>query len=228
LLVAALTVASSWDARSVGAATPSGGSHDRVVIRGRATLDGAPFDATYMGAIVQRDGLVTPCQRRLPEVRTGRYAIPVLARSEAAGCGAPGAEIFLWVFVQERIVFSNESARWPRSGTTARFRPTFSIAAPNGGIGPITEFAGEVSDRRGRRQPPGTRVEAYIGETRCAVASVRRSGNFTGFSMDVVGSDSVPGCTLGATITFRVDGRPAVETAVNDAGHSASLNLTIA
>ena len=89
-------------------------------------------------------------------------------------------------------------------------------------------FAGEVFDQRGRRQPPGTRVEAYIGTIRCAVASIRRTGNFTGFSIDVVGPDSVRGCTLGATITFRVNGQRAVETAVNEPGHEASLNLSLA
>ncbi len=232
LLVAAVTVTAAFGgavAGDAGAAAVPRGSHDRVVIRGRATLDGVPFDATYLGAVVERHGLVTPCQHTLPGVRTGRYAITVLARGdEASGCGAPGAEIFLWTFVQDQIVFSSESARWPGHGATARFLPIFSIAAPNGGVGPIVGFAGEVFDRRGRRQPPGTRVEAYIGTTRCAVASIRRTGNFTGFSIDVVGPDSIPGCTLGATITFRVNGQRAVETAVNESGHGASLDLSLA
>ena len=75
--------------------------------------------------------------------------------------------------------------------------------------------------------PVHARVEAYIGTTRCAVATTRRADDFTGFSIDVVGPDAVPGCTLGATITFRVDGRPAVETAVNAPGQGSSLNLTL-
>ncbi len=231
LLVAAVTVTAAFGGAVAGdaaAAPVRGGSHDRVVIRGRATLDGVPFDATYLGAVVERHGLVTPCQHTLPEVRTGRYEITVFAQTEARGCGAPGAEIFLWTFVHDQIVFSSESVRWPGNGATARFHPTFSIAAPNGGVGPIVGFAGEVFDQRGRRQPPGTRVEAYIGTIRCAVASIRRTGNFTGFSIDVVGPDSVRGCTLGATITFRVNGRRAVETAVNEPGHEASLNLSLA
>jgi hypothetical protein len=52
--------------------------------------------------------------------------------------------------------------------------------------------------------------------TLCGVASVRTSGDFTGFSLSVVGPDSVAGCARGATVTFRVDGRPAATTAVND------------
>jgi hypothetical protein len=228
LLVGALAAAATWGTfAGDGGAAVLRDSRDRVVVRGRATLDGVSFDAPYLGAVVERDGLVTPCQRTLPKVRTGRYEITVLPRTEATGCGAPGGRIFLWTFVQDQIVYSTESVRWPRNGTNARFLPTFSIAAPNGGVGPVVGFAGEVLDRRGRRQPPGTRVEAYIGATRCAVASIRRAGNFTGFSIDVVGPDSVPECTLGATITFRVDGRPAVETAVNEPGHGASLNLSL-
>ena len=88
-------------------------------------------------------------------------------------------------------------------------------------------FAGEVFDRRHRRLPPGAHVEARIGATTCAVATTRRIEDFTGFSIDVVGPDSIPGCTIGATITFRVDGRDAVETAVNLPGQDSSLNLSL-
>jgi hypothetical protein len=51
--------------------------------------------------------------------------------------------------------------------------------------------------------------------------------NFIGFSIDVVGPDSIPGCAIGATITFRVDGREAREMPVNQAGQGASLNLSL-
>src|SRR5437667_3543269 len=97
------------------------GAEDRVVIRGRASLDGAPFDAQYLGAVVKRRGLVTPCQHTLPQVRGGRFAITVLARTEALGCGAAGSEIFLWTFVQDQIVYSDQSVRGPGTGQTAGF-----------------------------------------------------------------------------------------------------------
>lgn len=70
-------------------------------------------------------------------------------------------------------------------------------------------------------------MEAQIGETLCGVATTRRIDNFTGFSIDLVGPDSIPGCAMGATITFRVDGRNAHETAVNQAGQGATLNLSL-
>src|SRR3977135_4160481 len=78
---------------------------DLVVVRGRATLDGASFDAPYVGAVVTRNGLVTPCQRTLPRVRNGRFAITVFARTEASGCGAPGSKVLLWTFVQDQIIY---------------------------------------------------------------------------------------------------------------------------
>jgi hypothetical protein len=203
------------------------GAADRVVVRGRANLDGASFDAPYLGAVVKRHGLVTPCQHTLPRVRDGRFTISVRARTEARGCGAAGSRIFLWTFVQDQIVYSSQFVRWPGAGRTAKFDPGFSISAPAGGVGPIVGFAGEIFDARNRRLPPGARVEAHIGETLCAVATTRRIDNFTGFSIDVVGPDSIPGCTIGGTITFRVDGRDANETAVNQAGQGASLNLSL-
>src|SRR5213080_2978476 len=139
------------------------GAEDRVVVRGRANLDGAPFDAPYLGAVVKRHGLVTPCQHALPRVRDGRFAITVLARTEGHGCGAAGSEIFLWTFVQDQIVYSSQSVRWPGNGKTAKFDPAFSISEPTGGVGPIVGFAGEIFDARHRRLPLGAHVEARIG-----------------------------------------------------------------
>jgi hypothetical protein len=203
------------------------GAEDRAVVRGRATLDGASFDAPYVGAAVKRNGLVTPCQLTLPRVRNGRFAMKVRARTEARGCGAAGSQIFLWTFVQEQIVYSSQSVRWPGNGKTARFDPAFSISAPTGGVGQIVGFAGEIFDPANRRLPPGAHVEAHIGETLCGVATTRRIDDFIGFSIDVVGPDSIPGCAVGGTITFRVDGRGAHEMPVNQAGQGATLNLTL-
>jgi hypothetical protein len=203
------------------------GAEDRAVVRGRATLDGASFDAPYVGAAVKRNGLVTPCQLTLPRVRDGRFAIKVRARTEARGCGAAGSQIFLWTFVQEQIVYSSQSVRWPGNGKTARFDPAFSISAPTGGVGQIVGFAGEIFDPANRRLPPGAHVEAHIGETLCGVATTRRIDDFIGFSIDVVSPDSIPGCAIGGTITFRVDGRDAHEMPVNQAGQGATLNLTL-
>ena len=82
--------------------------------------------------------------------------------------------------------------------------------------------------RDGAHVPPGARVEAYAGSVRCGVASLRRTGSYSGYILAVVGPDSVAGCERGATLTFRVDGQPAAQTAVNDPAHgNGPLDLTL-
>ena len=217
--------------RSVSGNGAVPGSDDRVVLRGTATLDGASFDARFLGAIVRRPrlgGLVTACQGALPPVERGRFEITVLAAAEASGCGASGAEIVLWTFVDDRQLYSTNTVAWPGNGRTASFDATFSSSAPQGVAPVIAGFQGEVVRRDGRQFPPGTVVEAYVGDTRCGIASTRRAGSFSGYILDVVGPDVIGGCTRGATLTFRIDGLPAVETAVNTPpGQNAALDLTV-
>ncbi len=204
------------------------GATDRVVVRGSLTVDGAAFDANFLGAVVRRAGVITPCQYTLPSVTSGRYEITILADAEASGCGGAGAEIQLWTFVQDQRLFSREALEWPRSGRTTSFNASFSTTTPDGAAPPAaSEFSGEVYRRDGRRLPAGTRIEAYVGSTRCGVASVRRTGNFSGYILDVSGPDSITGCTRGAALTFRIDGRRATETNVNDPDHSGSLDLSL-
>ena len=96
------------------------GARRRVRLHGRLTLDGAAFDARFLGAVVlRRDGLLTPCQLELSSVRRGRYTITVMAGAEASGCGVPGARIALWTFAGDRILYSRGTGRWPRSGVAA-------------------------------------------------------------------------------------------------------------
>jgi dienelactone hydrolase len=203
------------------------GARRRVTLHGKLMLDGRPFDARFLGAVVRRkDGLVTPCQLTLSSVRRGRYRITVVAGAEVSGCGVRGAEIALWTFAGERILFSREARPWPHT-RRRRVDLSFSSATPNGTVPPRTQFAGEVFTPDGHHLPGGTRIEAFVGRTRCGVSSVRHTGSFSGFTIDIVGPDSVPGCALGATITFLVDGRPALDTAINDLDSSGSLDLTV-
>ncbi len=212
------------------AGTPEGdkvrGARRRVVLSGRLRLNGGRFDSRFLGAVVRRDGLVTPCQLTLPQVRGGRYAITVVADAESAGCGRPGAEIALWTFADGQILFSRGTHAWPRS-RRARFNAAFSSSRPDGTIGARAEFGGQVFRPNGRQLPGGTRIDAYVGSTRCGVASVRRTGSFTGFSLNVVGPDAIPGCTRGGTIAFRVNGRRALDTAINEPGTANPLDLTV-
>ena len=52
-------------------------------------------------------------------------------------------------------------------------------------------------------------------------------GNFSGFSLNIAGPDAVSGCVSGATLTFRIDGRPAIETKVNNGDDHGSLDLSL-
>ena len=205
---------------------------DRITVRGTATLDGAPLDADFLGAVVRRDGMVTPCQSGIPAVSSGRYVIRVLAHRAGRGCGRRGADILLWTFVGDTKLYSTNAVGWPPRGNSVRFDPQFSTATPHGAVPPVTELSGEVFDRDGRRLPPGTRIEALIGSARCGVASVRRADSFVGYVLSVVGPESVGGCDRDAQITFMVNGRAANETTVNHLtggtpGSGGSFRLTL-
>jgi hypothetical protein len=202
------------------------GAGDRVVLSGDLTLDGKPFDSRFLGAVVRRNGLVTPCQFTIPPVEQGHYTITVLADTESRGCGVRDSEILLWTFANDKLIYSSGAVSWPGNGRTATFDATFSQSTPNGDVPPTAQFNGELLARDGTTLPPGSLVEAYVGATRCGIASTRRAGSFAGYVLAVVGPESIPGCTRGATLTFRVEGRPVVETSVNDPsinGHSLDL-----
>ena len=205
------------------------GASDRVVVRGTATLDGAPFDSRWVGAVVLKGGLATPCQSTLPPVTNGRYAVTVLADTESSGCGVSGAKIALWTYADNRILFSTNAAAWPGNGHARSFVARYSKSAP-AGVAPVTaNFTGAVFRADGQQLPAGTRVEAYVRGTRCGIASVRSTSDFTGYILAVVGPDSIAGCTRGATLTFRIDGRPAAATSVVNTppGQRDSLDLTL-
>ncbi len=206
----------------------------RLSVQGRATLDGSPFDAQFLGAVVLRDGLATACQANISAVFTDGYAIDVLPQHESAGCGEPGDRVVLWTFVGRQKLYSTEAVTWPERGTRATFAADFTRAMPAGAAPVVTELSGPVIDGNGRTARVGTRVEAYIGDTRCGVASVRRfATTYTGYVLSVVGPDSIPACARDGRITFRIDGRPARETYVNRltpavSGSGGSFPLTTA
>jgi pimeloyl-ACP methyl ester carboxylesterase len=199
------------------------GARSRAVLRGNLTLDGAPLDAEFLGATVQRNGLTSPCQYTLPTVDNGRYEITVFADAEVRGCGAKDAQIVLWTYAEDEKLFTTEAIPWPGKGRAAIFDANFSTVEPNGAALSRVELAGEVYDRHGNHLPSGTRVEAYVDETRCGVGTVRRTGSFAGYLLAVAGPESTPGCERGATLTFRINGRPAVETAINERGGRENL-----
>ena len=202
--------------------------YDRVTFRGNLSLDGAPLDAEYLGAVVRRDGLVTPCQVSLPPVAQGRYEISLYANTESTGCGRAGSEVLLWTFTRGKTLYSDGGVPWPGSGHLQNFDAHFSTATPDGDVPPLASFNGDAFTVTGARLPAGAVVEAYVGTTRCGVASTRRTTDYSGFVLAVVGADAVAGCTRGAPIAFRVDGGAVNESAVNTPStHGEELHLTV-
>jgi hypothetical protein len=188
---------------------------------------GAPFDSQFVGAVVLNDGLATPCQSTLLPVSNGHYEVTVLTDGESRGCGAPGAKIVPWVYAHNRYIYSTNSLPWPDNGSTATFAPTYSSATPGGAAPVLAQFSGAVYKADGVPASAGTRVEAFIGTTRCGVASVRNTADFNGYVLAVVGPDSIPACTRGAPVSFRVNGRAARHAGVRNTppGRRDSLDL---
>ena len=160
LVTAIAACGCSGDSGTSGAAgttsTTTGAAVERIVVRGHATLDGAPFDAEFVGAAVRNRGLVTPCQSTLPRVDGGLYVVEVMSETVASGCGTPGSEILLWTFTNESQYFSTAALPWPADGRPTTFDASFTTTAPKGAAPQTTEFAGEVFDHDGRRLPDGT------------------------------------------------------------------------
>jgi hypothetical protein len=213
------------------APAPSAAEVRRVIIAGKAALDGMPVDSRFVGAVVLDNGLVTPCQTTLPPVADGRYSVPVFTDDASAGCGKRGAEVALWIFANDEIIHSTNTMPWPEDEETLpKFDPTFSAAKPLGATPEVAQFQGGAFTADGSAMRVGTVVEAFIGDVRCGVASVRSSANFRGYILSVVGPDSVDGCTRDVPIEFRLDGEHATPTNVMNTppGRDDTLDLKVA
>lgn len=206
----------------------TGQTGGRVVVRGHAQLDGLPLDARFIGAVVRDHRLMTPCQLDLPPVVNGQFELTVMSSEDSAGCGRAGAEIIPWIYVGDLTIFATAAIPWPTNGSSdASF--DFNDNDPLGAATPAVGFFGEVYLSDGSHAAAGSRVEAYIGDTVCGVGSIRNNGSFSGYLLSVVGPDAIPECLAGATITFRVDGRTANETALNSPrpNEGKALDLTL-
>lgn len=216
----------------IAEATPVPGEDERATLTGTLTLDDVPLDAEFLGVRVVRDGLVAACQHGIPPVTGGAYEIGVVADAEVRGCGADGAQMMLWAFVDGRFVFSQETAPWPGAGGAAKFDATFSSADTLGAGTPVTELKGLLYGPNVVPLPGGTVVEAYIGETLCGITSLRYADATEGYyTLLVVGPESIAACVDGGAISFRLDGKPAAETAANNLNRSSEaereVNLTL-
>ena len=228
VLTASVSACGSAHSRGGSASSTSTGppaAKGRVTLRGTARLDGTAFDAEFIGAVVLDAGLATPCNVTIPTVVGGHFALDVFGANELAGCGRPGATVVLWTYSRDTKLYSSRAIHWP-TGHAATATVDFSRADPRGAAPAVLELSGAVHRADGSQVPAGERVDAYIGNTLCGVASVR-TGVFDGYILHVVGPDSIPACRNGATVTFRVDGAPIVQTIVNGSPPPRQFDLAL-
>lgn len=224
-----VTPAATTTSAAEGSAAP--GKSDQVTLHGNLTLDSTPLEARFLGVRVMRDGLSAACQNNIPAVTGGRYEIDVASDAEVRGCGVPGAELLLWTFVDDTYYFATTTEPWPGTARTVPFDAAFSSDTPQGAGSPVTEFKGRLFAADGTRLPAGTVVEAFVEDVRCGVTSLRTGDVSEGlYTLVVAGPDAVGGCAPNATLTFRLDEQPAVESAINDLGSGSrghELDLTV-
>jgi pimeloyl-ACP methyl ester carboxylesterase len=211
------TLAPRSGSRVAGEAPPGAG--DRVIVRGKVTFDGRPLGGGYVWVVVRKNGLMRYCSlapfTTLPD---GGYEVPVAAEAETHGCGEPGAELYVDVYASSlgRSYWSAELARWP-AGSDLTFDA--AIEEP-GSYLPNTMFRGSVIDTSGQRLPPGTVIEAYIGDTLCGATALPPTamalGDPSTYYLPVVGPQSISGCDQGGAISFRVNGEVVGQTGIND------------
>lgn len=201
-------------------ALPQAGN--RVQLTGLATVDGQPLNSPFLRIIVEKDGLLADCRYTYDGITGGNYRQVIAPAPELAGCGESGAiisaETLVWDAAgRQHTVFSGNTAAWPDGGI-AQVNFTFAQANPAGASNPFTAFDGEVLDANGEHLPAGTTIEAYIGDTLCALTSLSSVAKRAAeeYAVLVVGPESRAGCERGATISFRVNGQAVEQTATND------------
>jgi hypothetical protein len=191
-------------------------------LSGQATLDGVPFTARWLGAIVVRDGIVTPCNLGLTGIVNGAFEVTVASDTDITGCGVPGADVVLWTYIGDQRLFTAAPLSW-QPGHTEQLTARFESLRPLGAAPTTTEFGGEVY-LGDTRAGTGLRIEARIDGTLCGVTSTRGDGTFI---IAVVDTTSVPGCQTDTPIVFTVDGQPTNEGAVNGQPIGGALDLTV-
>lgn len=213
------------------------GAADRIVLTGSLTLDGQPITEGFLWGLVEKDGILTTCSYEFPIMSEGTYEMPVAAESEVSGCNAPGAKLSLGYFINGENFLSDRQVDAPTAGSSAQLDGVFARSQPAGYKGPGliedvrgTHLSGDLIDSSGRPLRAGTVVEAFIDGTLCgryeSPPMIMVFAEPTTFSLDVVRSAVIPGCTAGAPIEVRVNGTPvAVDVRHDFTGHNVDLRL---
>ncbi|TAK58136.1 MAG: hypothetical protein EPO22_11290 [Dehalococcoidia bacterium] len=188
---------------------------DRIALSGTITLDGEPLRGAYVGVMVRRGRFATDCTYQLEPVFDGTYRRFVPADAELAGCGAPGAKVYVWAIVDGKTMFSQRALDWPLPGTNVTFDVALLRSDPGGANGPSFAVFGDALDDHGQPLPAGTRIEARAGSAVCAAGEVAPVARVAYVTYVLVGVQPAPaGCGEGTTLRFYIHGRPSRESAI--------------
>jgi len=196
------------------------GAGERLTLSGRIAIDGTPSDdGRFLWFEANNSGMRVLCSFPGDVVRGGEYERTVASAEEAAGCGETGSAIYGVIWEQDALRFSAPIVWQPGGGsmvTDLAFSTTAAVIIP----ADDTPVYGTVLDAHGEHLGPGTRIEAYIGETLCGVGSltpvVMEFSGPDSFDVLVAGPESVAGCERNAKVRFTVDGREVAATAINN------------
>lgn len=194
------------------------GADQRLTITGAATLDGQPLNSGSVWVeVVDHAGLRQACSFPAEPIVDGRYQVTVAGEAEVNGCGAPGHQIRL-VTWQEGQTLVSRLEDWP-SDNSLELAADFSSEREAPSEEAVTIVVGSVLDASGGSLPPGTVVEAYVGDVLCAIGAlppvVMTSSSPDQYSLRIVGPDAVTGCGKDAVVTFRIDGQTVAQTVTN-------------
>ncbi len=207
------------------------GADERVTVRGSMTLDGQPLEFAFVWAEIVDGGLRRLCAFGGPGPAGGRYERVLVSDREVGGCGAPGRRIRIAASTGRALYFSRQMAEWPAAGGSITLDVDFTATDNGRPEDDVTPIYGSVYGADGRRLPPGTKVEAYIGDTLCGTTALPPAvlvfQNPDTYDVLVAGPQAVPGCARDANITFRVNGEPVEQTAVNKLGGGIRLDLVV-
>jgi hypothetical protein len=206
------------------------GASDRVIVSGTATVDGVPLEGGTFWFGVLNDGLWAACSFEGVRPAHGRYERVVVAESEVPGCGEPGAPMAA-LTVKDGVVLADETV-WP-DVNSANFNVEFVSGSGQPSSAAFTRVYGAVLDVDGALVPPGTSIDAYIGEALCGRTSIPPADMQFGapdeFSLFVAGPGTRAGCDAGGEMRFEVNGEPVEGTLPNRLdGQGYEVVLTIA
>ena len=205
------------DGSDAAAAVP--GADTRLNVTGTITLDGEPADGGFLWIDVITDGRRTACTYNNAFFDQGRYTTIVAGSDELPECGSEGRTLQL-MFFEDGVRYGGPAVPWPAGETALTIDAALTQAdvAADAEIG--TFLGGQLLDADGNELPPGTTVEAYIGNALCgsytvsSVVMIFEQGDGWGFP--VPPQSEAPACAEGAEIKFRINGEPVEGTATHN------------